>query len=111
MVDGEGTLIPHNEPLVITTQALLNWSGAFFCQPSCFFSHKAWNSCGPLDEKLHFAMDLDLWFKIAAGFPFVRIEHFAMAAKKRGGISWKNFSAGKRGAGGRCGTLLPDHHE
>jgi len=74
MVDGEGTLIHHNEPLTITTQTLLDWSDAFFCQPSCFFSQKAWSACGLLDENFHFAMDLDLWFKIAARFRFDRIE-------------------------------------
>lgn len=74
MVDEAGALIPHNEPAIITKESLLNWSDAFFCQPSCFFSRNAWNACGPLDEDFHYAMDLDLWFKIAARFRFVRIE-------------------------------------
>lgn len=74
MVDEAGLLIPHNEPGAITIESLLNWSAAFFCQPSCFFSYKAWSACGPLDENLHYAMDLDLWFKIASRFNFVRID-------------------------------------
>lgn len=74
MVDEGGVLIPHNEPELISKESLLNWSDAFFCQPSCLFSRKAWDACGPLDENFHYAMDLDFWFKIAADFAFVRIE-------------------------------------
>jgi hypothetical protein len=40
-------------------------------QPSCFVRRAAWEECGPLDEELHLAMDLDLWLKIANRFEFV----------------------------------------
>lgn len=74
LVDDCGVVIPHNEPVSINKDSLLNWSGAFFCQPSCFFSNEAWSACGPLDENFHYAMDLDLWFKIAGRFSFVKID-------------------------------------
>ena len=36
-----------------------------FMQPSSMFSKKAWDKCGPLDETIHIAFDLDLWLRIA----------------------------------------------
>ncbi|WP_281799694.1 glycosyltransferase family 2 protein [Methylocystis echinoides] len=39
--------------------------GRYMAQPSCFFSPKVFNELGGLDCGLHYAMDLDLWFKLA----------------------------------------------
>src|SRR5690606_16541464 len=55
--------------------AFLRWMrGNNFMQPSCFFSKTAWEACGPIDESLHFCMDVDLWLKIARKFEFERLE-------------------------------------
>jgi glycosyltransferase involved in cell wall biosynthesis len=35
-------------------------------QPGTFFSLKIYKELGPLDQKLHYAMDVDFWLKIAA---------------------------------------------
>lgn len=44
-------------------------------QPACFFTAESWNACGPLDEDLHLAMDLDLWYRfVTAGFRYARID-------------------------------------
>lgn len=56
------------------------WQEVFFGQPSCFFSSRAWKECGPLDENLHFSMDLDLWLKMLKRFDFVRVPSLLSSA-------------------------------
>ena len=36
----------------------------FFCQPAVFFTAQALAEAGPIDEDLHYAMDLDLWLRM-----------------------------------------------
>ena len=49
------------------------WLEVFFGQPSCFFSSRLWHECGPLEETLHYCMDLDLWLKMLKQGRFVRV--------------------------------------
>lgn len=58
-------------PFPVTVNSLYGAVDRFFAQPSCFFSRQAWLDCGPLDESLHLAMDLDLWLKIAKKYSYV----------------------------------------
>ena len=46
---------------------LQQWqTGKFFFQPEVFFSRRIWESCGSyLDQKLHYAMDHELWLRFA----------------------------------------------
>ena len=72
-VDTKERILLRKEPSEVTFESLYNWLEVFhFMQPSCFFSREAWNCAGGLDESLHYAMDLDLWFKIAERFTFER---------------------------------------
>lgn len=41
----------------------------WFCQQACFWRREAWEKGGPLDESLHWAMDYDLWCRMAAQYP------------------------------------------
>lgn len=68
MTDGTSTSV--REPFAVTVDALYGWIDRYFMQPSCFFTKRAWEVCGPLSEELTFAMDLDLWLKIASKFDF-----------------------------------------
>lgn len=61
------------EPFEVTLDSLYSFVDRYFCQPSCFFTAKAWKQCGPLDESLHLAMDLDLWLRLAKEFSFATI--------------------------------------
>ncbi|TWJ33024.1 glycosyltransferase family 2 protein [Geobacter argillaceus] len=61
------------EPFPVTLESLYRFVDRYFCQPSCLFTREAWQQCGPLDESLHLAMDLDLWLRIAKKFVFVPI--------------------------------------
>ncbi|MDO6760242.1 glycosyltransferase family 2 protein [Tamlana sp. 2_MG-2023] len=59
----------------VTLKDLFNWNnGKNFMQPAAFFSKKAWNDCGPLNEDLNICMDVDLWIKIAKQYKIVRIQ-------------------------------------
>jgi hypothetical protein len=58
-------------PFPVTVESLCQTlSHRLLLQPSCFFTKLAWQECGPLDENLHLAMDMDLWFRIEKRFPF-----------------------------------------
>jgi len=41
----------------------------FIPQPATFFSRELWRAAGPLDERLRYAMDYDLWLRFAARGP------------------------------------------
>jgi len=66
----------------LSPESLLTWLDDFhFIQPSCFFTRDVWNSCGPLDETLHFAMDLDLWLKLSKCCGFTRTDAILSCAR------------------------------
>jgi hypothetical protein len=71
MIDVDGNVLFGATRAAITLESLYNWFDHFFLQPSCFFRKDVWEECGPLDEQLSYAMDLDLWIKIARRFEFV----------------------------------------
>lgn len=56
------------------------WSGGFFFQPSCFFAAQAWQEVGGLDEKLHLALDVDLWLRLSTLGNFVSTPEIISAA-------------------------------
>jgi len=66
-VDLSGKEIYFDTPLPeINLKSLFSWfSGGNIFQPSCAFSRKAWEISGPIDESIHFAMDVDLWLRMA----------------------------------------------
>ena len=57
----------------IDLDTIYNWlSGHDFMQPSCFFTRKAWEKSGALDETIHIALDVDLWLRMARNnFKFI----------------------------------------
>ncbi len=65
MVDEVGKVLLTSARTSVTTASLYRWDEEYFWQPSCFFRQGVWNECGPLDENIHYAMDLDFWIKIA----------------------------------------------
>lgn len=56
------------------------WHQGIFYQPSCYFSADAWREVGPLDESLHYALDLDLWLKLSSIGYFVPTVQMLSAA-------------------------------
>lgn len=67
-----GRLIYVNEPRGLELPTLADWGGAGgFVQPAAFFSRAAVVRAGPLDERLHFAFDLDFFLRLAEQGPLV----------------------------------------
>jgi glycosyltransferase involved in cell wall biosynthesis len=52
---------------------LIDYAANHLIQPSVFFSRKAWETCGPVAENLHYAMDADLFLTMASRFEFVHL--------------------------------------
>lgn len=46
----------------------------FICQPAAFFRRDAFLACGGLDASLRFALDYDLWIRMARRYPMVKID-------------------------------------
>lgn len=75
IVDKFGAVTHTPKLMPIDKQSLLEWAnGSDFMQPSCLFTKKAWLDCGPLDEGLHYSLDVDLWLKIAGKYRFRKID-------------------------------------
>jgi glycosyltransferase involved in cell wall biosynthesis len=72
-VDKNGKPILIKPTYEVNVSSLYKWLDLYFIQPSCFFTKIAWDTCGCLDQKLHIAMDLDLWFRIAQAYSFVTL--------------------------------------
>jgi len=90
-VFGQGHIVDCNGKLVLQTRApevtednLFEWfaGGAEFMQPSCLFTRQAWLECGPLAEDIHYAMDLDLWIKVARKYKFRKIDELLSISLK-----------------------------
>jgi glycosyltransferase involved in cell wall biosynthesis len=69
--DKTGKVVWHHVNVVPTDldHLLLYFDGVFVPQPSCFFDIELFWRAGGLDERLHYAMDLDLWIKLVSLSP------------------------------------------
>lgn len=53
---------------------LLDYARNHLVQPSVFFSRNAWDAAGPVKEELHYAMDADLFLRMAARFELQHLD-------------------------------------
>jgi len=73
--DEQGDRVYEPEFKEVTLDTLYRWcDGNDFMQPSTLFTKQAWDECGPLEEALHMAMDLDLWIKIRKKYEFKMVD-------------------------------------
>ncbi len=79
-VDIHDKILLRVYPNRLDAEHLASWGEDAVTQPACFFSSAAWGKCGPLDESLHFAMDVDLWIKIGKEFSIVKVNETLAAA-------------------------------
>lgn len=64
--------------------------------PSTFFSRKIYDEFGPIDERLHYVMDNDLWFKFMAhGVKQRRLNCFCFAFRMHEGSKTAEFGEHK----------------
>jgi hypothetical protein len=74
-VSPRGSLLYPQVPRGLTREALADWGHAGqLSQPACFFSRAAAERVGLLDERLHYALDVDFWLKLAALGPICASE-------------------------------------
>lgn len=52
---------PKND---ISFSTFLRWTAEWFPQPSTFWNRQMWEIAGPLDENLHYVMDVALWLNM-----------------------------------------------
>ena len=94
IVNEKGEVTHTPELVQADRQSLLDWAnGSDFMQPSCFFTREAWRKCGPLDEGLHFSLDVDLWLKISEKYRFKKIDDLlsmSLTHSKAKTTSWRN---------------------
>jgi glycosyltransferase involved in cell wall biosynthesis len=64
-VTGTEIFWPINDLPLSLTELLEYPLGRYLAQPSVFFRRSTLDAVGPLNEQLHYAMDLDLWLRIA----------------------------------------------
>lgn len=77
IVDTKGKEVFYISPdKKITLESLYSWMlGGNFLQPASAFTRDAWNTVGNIDERVHFALDLELWLRMAkVGIKFASTE-------------------------------------
>lgn len=81
LVRTDGRIIRSVAPRGLNRDSLADWFyGGFFFQPSCFFSARAWQAIGGVDESLNFAMDFDLALRLAEQGRYVLLPEALSAA-------------------------------
>lgn len=69
LVDVRGRVFDTRLPPHDMKPALLDWWQGWFAQQSTFWTRSMWKAAGPLDERLQYSMDYDLWLRMAAVGP------------------------------------------
>ncbi len=90
-VDPEGRVVMPYQVADFDREALAHF--CFICQPAAFASRSAWEACRGLDDRLHYAIDYDLWIRMSARFPCVRIE---------GNLATSRMRSDNKSLGGRA---------
>jgi glycosyltransferase involved in cell wall biosynthesis len=80
-VTPDGTFISVRHPKRLELEGLADKSTSWIMQPACFFAAQAWSTCGPLDTSLSYAMDLDLWLKIAKRYQIEKVDVVLASAR------------------------------
>ncbi|HEX5274856.1 MAG TPA: glycosyltransferase family 2 protein [Candidatus Rubrimentiphilum sp.] len=57
----------------------------YICQPAAFVRRQAFERVGAMNPSLHYVLDYDLWLRLAAIGPFVRIEPFLAKSRIHAG--------------------------
>ncbi|MBI5281416.1 MAG: glycosyltransferase [Candidatus Solibacter usitatus] len=73
-VDEQGEILCRYETLPFDYQNLNHQ--CFICQPAAFLSRQAFERAGMLDARLHFALDFDLWIRVAAENQVVKLPDY-----------------------------------
>ena len=71
MDDETGQVVYTPELKQVDHDMLFGWCfNNDFMQPSCLFTRDAWSAVGPINEDLHFTLDVEYWIRISERFSF-----------------------------------------
>ena len=79
VVEGEGRVIGAIAPPRVGSFSALLEETHNLAQPATFFRRDAFLACGGLDRGLHYAMDVDLWLKLARQGDFALLPREVLA--------------------------------
>ena len=75
-ISAEGSEIGIEHPSAFENheRVLKIWRGYSLPQPAIFWTPEVWNTCGGMDEQLHFALDYDLFCRFSQKYHFRTID-------------------------------------
>lgn len=74
-VTATGKLVYPQIPRGLTREGLADWGETGqLLQPACFFARTAVARAGVIDERYHYAMDVEFWLRLSAVGPFVAVD-------------------------------------
>lgn len=79
-IDSNGRLLNTIMPKELQRDSLADWGMNYFYQPSCFFAAWAWQEIKSLEERWHYAFDVDLWLRLSLLGEFVSTPRILSAA-------------------------------
>jgi glycosyltransferase involved in cell wall biosynthesis len=77
----DGALINTCHANRLDLNGLADKKSNWIMQPACFFSAQAWKTCMALDTSLAYAMDFDLWLRIAKRYKIEKIDAVLATAR------------------------------
>jgi glycosyltransferase involved in cell wall biosynthesis len=80
----EGGAVLRDVPARVWDHGTLRAGQNTIAQPAAFFTREAFEAVGGLDARYHYAMDYDLWLKIAARFEVRALERTLAAFRYHG---------------------------
>jgi len=96
-VDENGNITYFLRHPYVTFDSLIRyWNPSWPPQPSVFFRREVLEKVGPLNCDLHFAIDYDLWLRIAQDHEFRHIEHtlanHRLHGESKTSLGWEVFA-------------------
>ncbi len=64
LVNSDGKQLSIRRAKAITETTFYRWTSDWFPQQSTFWNRAMWDRVSPLDENLHYTMDLSLWYRM-----------------------------------------------
>ncbi len=81
LVTPEGEEVCYQKPGDLSFEGMQAWAkDGWFFQPSCFWRRSVWENVGPVEEHLHWMMDVALWLKMVREGRFVPIDRLLSTA-------------------------------
>lgn len=80
-INQNGKILWEHTPKNIDSESIVACGENWIPQPACLFDAEAYRDVGGLDEKLHYAMDFDLFVKLSKHIPFVKIDKCISVAR------------------------------